>query len=205
MALKLVTAPANQPITLTDAKAHLVVEHDDHDSLIEIYVAAAVSHVDGPRGFLGRALIDQTWDYYLDAFPGDCSGDLAIKLPLPPLIEVVGLFYSDDNGNETELTEDVDFIVDDVSEPARLIAVASWPTAGDRPNAVRVRFRAGYIDASVSPAEDNVPRGIRAALLLIVGELYGHRTESVDGTISPPASFTVERLLRPFRHYLSLA
>jgi len=205
VALKLVTAPANEPITLDEAKAHLNVEHDEHDTLIAIYVAAATSYIDGPRGFLGRALIDQTWDFYLDEFPSDCTGDLSIELPLPPLIEVVGLFYSDDDGNETQLTADTDFIVDSVSEPARLVPVSSWPTEGDRPNAVRVRFRAGYIDASVSPAEDAVPFAIKAAELLHVGDLYRNREIQVVGETVAQLPWAAEQLLRPFRFYLSLA
>jgi hypothetical protein len=50
MGLKLVTAPANDPLTLAQAKAHLKVEHSDDDALIAAMLSASVQHVDGPRG-----------------------------------------------------------------------------------------------------------------------------------------------------------
>ena len=42
-----------------------------------------------PDSYTGRALIEQTWDLYLDAYP--CVGQ-CIKIPLPPLIAIDGIF-----------------------------------------------------------------------------------------------------------------
>jgi hypothetical protein len=33
----------------------------DEDALIDIYLAAAVAHLDGEDGWLGRAIVAQTW------------------------------------------------------------------------------------------------------------------------------------------------
>lgn len=212
MGLKLITPPADYPVTLEEAKAHLVVEHTEHDSLIEIYVAAATQNVDGPTGFLGRALIEQTWDYYLDAFPGHrnhggCrhAAFHTIEIPLPPLIEVVEFKYQDSAGNEQDVDPDL-YVVDFASEPARIVLLrgSQWPMAREAANAIRIRFRAGYL-TSDSPPADNTPFPIKAGILLHVGDLYRNRETNVIGARSEPMPWSAEQLLRPYRVALSLA
>lgn len=58
----LVTAPVAPVLTLDEAKAHLRVDIDAEDALIEGLVAAAAAHMDGWRGVLGRAIMPQTWE-----------------------------------------------------------------------------------------------------------------------------------------------
>lgn len=55
--LKRITAPTIEPITLAIAKAHLRVTHTAEDTLIPIYISAAVSKLDGKDGLLGRAMV----------------------------------------------------------------------------------------------------------------------------------------------------
>jgi uncharacterized phiE125 gp8 family phage protein len=204
VALRLVTAPANDPVTLTEAKAHLDVEHSDHDTLIAALVDAAVSMVDGPKGFTGRAIISQTWDYYLDAFP-DCNAE-AIELPLPPCISVTGVYYTDAAGVE-QTWDAASYHADLYSEPARILPAAggSWPTPDDeRPNAVRIRFTAGYV-TNDSPPTDNQPAAIKAAILLIVGDLYRSRETAVIGQTVSKLPWTAEMVLQPYRFHKGFA
>lgn len=72
----LVSPPASLPVTLAEAKAHCRVDHDDEDALIEAYIAAAVAHLDGWRGVLGRAIMPQTWAVTVDA-----AGDYVLPMP----------------------------------------------------------------------------------------------------------------------------
>lgn len=203
MGLKLVTAAANYPVTLTEAKAHLAVEHSDHDTLISAFIASACDYVDGPNGFLGRALIASTWDHYQDAFPGRCE-PAVIEIPLPPLISVTGVYYLASGVEQT--LDPLLYVVDDASKPGRvkLLPDSQWPTADLAANAIRVRFDAGYQDMN-SPPGDAVPPAIKAAILLIVGDLYKHREDAQIGATVESLPFTAERLLRPHRVYLSLA
>lgn len=175
MALKLITAPQTYPVTLAEAKKHLNVDYTDDDDMITTFIAAATSHVDGPVGFLGRALIDQTWELTLDEFP-----DNEIKIPIPPLIAVESVKYDDTAGVEITI-DPQDYTVDAVSEPGWVLPESTWPATFDGINAVRIRFRAGYLDQSVSPVVANVPADIRIAILLYVGTLYANRENEVVG------------------------
>lgn len=200
MALKLITAPASEPVTIEEAKAHLRVDHGDDDTLIEALQKAARFHAEK---FLGRALVSQTWDYYADAFPATGK---PIELPLPPCIGVDGVFYTNADGSETEVTSG--FVVDTASEPARVYmsGSAAWPTPGiNALNAVRVRFRAGYVDESLSPPVGEVPEDIKAAIKLTLGTLYEHRETVIIGQTAVQLPWAAEQLLRFHRIDLSMA
>lgn len=63
-------APAETPVTLTEAKAHLRVDFDDDDTLIASLVNAATDYLDGWDGILARCLVTQTWTLERDE---DCD------------------------------------------------------------------------------------------------------------------------------------
>lgn len=201
MGLKLITPPAEWPITLEEAKAHLRVDLDvdDDDDLIEALIEAAVDYCDGPTGWLGRALIDQTWELVLDSFP---ACDKEIKIPMPPLIEVVSIKYDDASGAEQTL-ETSAYTVDTVSEPGWVLPVGSWPSIFDGVNAVRVRFRCGYLGGS--PEAETVPGAIKAAIKLILGNLYENRETIVVGQSVDEIPWTAQALMRKHRIHLSMA
>lgn len=206
MGLKLVTAPQDDPVSLEEAKAHLREESDDFDAQIEAFIEAATEEAEG---FQGRALIDQTWDLYLDVWPEAVWEGLrrvyAIRIPKPPLIEVVGVFYLDSAGVEQTLDPSL-YTVDTANEPGRVVLKSgSWPTLPDLSAAVRVRFRAGYLDQTVSPAVANVPATTRAAILLIVGSLYANREDVVIGQTVVEIPGVAQRLLRRKKFDLSMA
>ncbi len=197
MALRLITAPAVQPLTLQEAKDHLRIDYNDMDDLIDAYIAAATSHVEGRHSFTGRALVTQTWELVIDHFPVH-----EIKIPLPPLQSVTSIKYDDSAGFETTLAAN-QYYVDDVSEPAWVVPITGgWPTAVfDAINSVRIRFVAGYDPTSDSPPDlaGNVPRAIKQAMLLYIGNFHEHREENIVGLTTMKLPFAAENLLRPFR------
>ena len=198
MGLQLITAPLVYPITLEEAKAHLRVDYSDDDALINALISAATLHVDGKDGWLGRALVEQTWDLHLDAFPCD-----AIKIPLPPLISVTGVFYRDDDGIErTMLSEDYE--VDNRSEPGWVVpGDDGWPSVLDTINTVRVRFVAGYASGEDSPSDatDYIPMPIKQGILMYVATMYAHRENFVIGQSAVGLPWAAEQLLQPYRIY----
>lgn len=187
MALKLIT-PAAAVVTLAEAKRHLRVFHDDDDADIEALVETATSWVDGKDGWLGKAVGEQTWDLFYDQFP--CGG---IRIPLPPLKSVTGVFYVDPTtGLEATLAAG-QYEVDAVSEPGWVMPVGSWPATMSTVNAVRIRFVAGY---------DATPAPIKHAIKLMVGHLYESR-EAVTFEKPTVLPMAVDALLTPYRNWLN--
>lgn len=173
MALKLKTAPAAEPVSLTEAKLHLRVDGTDEDTLITALIIAAR---DWCEGFQNRAYITQTWYLILDEFPmGDC-----IEIPRPPLQSITSIKYY--GTDDTEYTVDSgDYFVDEKSQPGRvsLAYSKSWPSTMLRPaNGVIVEFVAGYGAAAA------VPELIKTAMKLIVGHLYEHREETAEKVLA---------------------
>jgi uncharacterized phiE125 gp8 family phage protein len=197
--VQVVTAAALPAVTLAEAKEHLAVDASDNDTLIELLVSAATDHAES---FMGRALVERTIDYFIDAFP-DSGG--AIRLPFPPLIDVTGVFYTDADDVEQEFTS---FEVDSASEPARLFLLStnSWPTPRVSANAVRVRYRAGHSAVSGSPPalDGTIPPDIKAAILMMTGTLFEFR-ESVTALSALQVPWSAEQLMRRHRVELSTA
>ena len=189
MNLKRTVAPAATPVTLTEAKAHLRVTSSAEDTLITALIAAATDHLDGWTGILGRALVTQTWKFYLDVWP---DGDV-IRIPLVPLQSVTSVTYLDPGTGVAATVDADDYIVDTVSPDGWIVPVEgfAWPEPKDAINAIEVTFVCGHGDAAA------VPAAIKAAILLIVGDLYANREGQSDRAITVNA--TVDRLLAPWR------
>lgn len=198
MGLRLITPPAEYPVTLTEMKQHLRVDSTDQDSLIQTYIQAAVDY---GEQFTGRAFIDQTWELVLDEFP-----EHEIQIPKPPLIEIVSVKYDDTTGFET-LIASTDYTVDTSNYYGWLVpndGTSLWPTTFDAINAVRIRFRAGYLDND-SPPEQNVPFEIRAAIMLMTGMFFENREDLVVGDVVNKLPLPAETLLRKYRVLLGFA
>jgi hypothetical protein len=202
-ALKLVTAPATDPITLAEAKSFLRVDSTDEDTLITTLIGVATSAVEN---FTGRKLISQTWDYFLDRFPthgtqwwdGVREGALSefitckrfIELPLYPLVSLTYLKTYDEANSEYTMTAS-DYFVDTNTEPSRvaLANYAQWPSTVLRnSSAIQIRCVVGYADA------DAVPKPLKQAILDILTGLYECRGEG-EAKISKMA----QALMTPYR------
>lgn len=173
MALILVYEPTDDVVTLAEVKEHLRIDTNDHDAVLRSYLRAARQLLDGVEGWLGRALAPQTYDLKLSGFPR------CIRLPLPPLIEVISITYLDSNGDSQTLSTSVYTVVNqgyDVSYIEETIN-QNWPTTYDVAQAVTVRYRCGYVDGG-SPEDVIVPEPIKEAIKLMVGHWYENREQT---------------------------
>jgi uncharacterized phiE125 gp8 family phage protein len=183
MSLELLTPPATEPVTLSDAKAHLKVDVTDDDALITRLLTAARARAEWHTG---RALITQSWRLWRDAWP--CSG--IVEIPLPPLQSVASVttYALDDSAT---VLDPATYQVDAASSPARLALKANVvPPINTRAmNAVAIEFTAGYGDDA-----SDVPAPIVEAILEIVAFLYENRGEA-------PAELPLDilALLAPYR------
>ena len=187
MRLRLVTAPTAVPVDVAAARAQVEVFGTGHDAKLEAMIAAAVGRLDGPRGILGRALIEQEWELALDAFPLG-----AIEVPLPPLRSVASITYIDSDGDLQTLAPSA-YVVDTTSDPGVITPAygTAWPASRSERNAVRIQFKAGF-----SADAAGVPAGIKQAILLRVADLFEHREAQGDQLVPNPAE---DALLFPFR------
>ncbi len=187
MALVMTAAPAAEPVSLAEAKAHLRVDADDEDALISSLIVAARLLVERT---LGLALVTQGWSYFLDHWPqASC-----ISLPLLPVQAVSAVIVHDDDGGAAVLDAD-SYAVDVLSAPARLVLTSALPTVATRPfNSFEVAFTAGFGDAG-----SDVPQPIRQALLLLVAHWFEGREPVELGAGPQEVPAIAAGLLQPYR------
>jgi uncharacterized phiE125 gp8 family phage protein len=180
-------APASAPVTLAEAKLHLRVDHADEDTLIDSLIAACVQRLDGWAGVLGRALVTQTWRQDYERF------EPRMRLPLFPAQSVSGISYMDTAGaTQTASSALYELLRDELGDYVALKPNQSWPLTGGAASAASITYVAG---------ESACPAPIRAALLLMIGDLYRNRESIVIGAAATaiPMSTTVDALLAPYR------
>lgn len=186
----LVTPPsAGDPIvTYAEAKAHLHLDSDDEQTLVESLVKAATAHLDGFTGILGRALVTQTWRQDYDAF---CP---VLRLPLvAATISLVQAYAEDDDTGSAVAATNYELLEDALGSYVRFIDDYAFPTSVRETRGVRVSFTAGYGAASAVPAD------IKQAMLLLIGHWFGNREAVNIGNITTALTFAVEALLAPYR------
>jgi len=187
MSLVLNTAPAIEPISTADAKTHLRIDTSDDDAYIDAIVKAARVYAEN---FLRRALITQTWDLYLDAFPS-----VGISMPKAPIQSVSAITYVDTDGVTQTLASSV-YTVDAYADPGKIILAyqQSFPSTRAVANAVKITFIAGY-----GSAVSDIPEQIIQGMKLLIGHLYENREQVIVGTSVSDLPMTIETLLRAYQ------
>ena len=161
----LITPPVNEPVTMPELKIHSRITIDSEDDLIERYIITARKRIEN---ILGRVLITQTLDYYLDGWP---AGNY-ITIPYGQLQSITHAKYTDTASVQTEWSN-TEYNHDIISDPGRLILEYgyTWPSASLHPeNPIVIRFVAGY-----GTAKTDVPEPIRQAILFMAAHLYENR------------------------------
>lgn len=196
--LVLIDGPSEEPVTRAEAKAHLNVEHSNDDAMIDALIEAARQACEVETG---RQFCLARWEQRLDAFP--TSGNQQITVARPPLWTVEKIEYVNSDGNLATLGP-TEYLVDKNSEPGRIRPAfdKSWPSARDQIGAVRVTFLAGYAPYEVGSPTDyarNVPKTLKQAILLTVGDLYMNRENVNIGNIISELPGTAKMLLAHHR------
>lgn len=186
----LIVTPPAPLVTVAEAKDHLRVDSDEQDTLITGLIAAVSAHIDGPDGWLGRAIGAQELEAGLDSFCYD-----PIALPCPPVVEVVSVRYEDAAG----VWQTLDAARYEVRDGQVGSAWgAAWPATRAYRGASRsvlIRYRAGYAA---------VPAPIKVAVLMMVADLYRNPGEAGDGSTGSKVAMAtpVAALLGPYRVFV---
>ena len=183
---RIVTPPAALPVTMEDLKNHLRIGHEDEDSLLAGYAAAAVNHLET---VLNRPIMNQTIEQILPSFPARWPIELRGRVQ-----QVVAITYWD--GEAQQVLDPATYWVNTYAEPGMVSLSINrhWPTTVLREDAVRITYVSGFGD---SP--NDVPEALRQAILLLAGHWYESRVPvSVGATVSA-MPFGVECLAAPYR------
>jgi hypothetical protein len=160
--LRVVTPPGSivSPTDLSGGYA-------EDDARAVAVIAAVTETIDGPTGWLGRAIGPQTLDY------SGWFGHRRIKLPCPPVIKIEGVYTIDRDGEETEDSDSyrLDCLI--------VVDGAAWVRCDKH----RIRYKAGY--NGISGATDgelqtgDIPVRVKQAIILASQHMLNVGTENL--------------------------
>jgi len=189
MATVLTAAPAQESVSLADAKTYLRVDVTDDDALIGNLITAARSELE--RG-LGRAFITQSWTYFLDAWP---TG-FALPLPIAPVqsVDQVRVYALDDT---FAILPPSSYLLDGLGSPPRLIrrGTLPWPVPLRPANGIAIDFTCGH-----GSQPTDLPAALRIANLILVAHWYDQRSlVEPGGSSNIGLPEMVRDLIAPYR------
>lgn len=172
--LKLVTAPASEPVTLSQAKAFLRVEHSAEDAVITTAIVTARQHAEQ---YLRASLLPQTWDYSL-ANPSTTT----LALPRGPATSITSISLTNESGTTT------------VMNPAnyRLSVSGRSVLFTNAPSIEKLTIR---FVASLYAAAADVPAPIVQGILHHVAALVEQRDGAVGMPMQSVTCFSPYRLV----------
>lgn len=167
--LVLVTSSTEDPLSRTEAKLWLRIEEEEiiEDPLVDSLIQMARERYEA---YTGRALLQQTYDYYLPEFP-----DGPVELPRWPLVSIGSIKgFTDTDATDTGGTSmsTSEYYVDTAREPGRVVPFGSYsyPTATRVVNGAIVRFTAGH-----STNTTGVPNYAKTTLKNMIASAYEYR------------------------------
>lgn len=180
-----VITPPEPVVTFEEVAKHLGDVPAEDKAYVEALTAAATAWIDGPDGWLGRAIGVQLLEYCDDA---PCSP--IVRLPYPPIIEIVEAYSGEDP-----------LPVDQYQPGAPSIGFGMALGSG---SPLRIRYWAGYGTRDETDPDkwvNTAPPPIKVAIMMLVAQWYNTRENVITGTITSAMPFAVDALLHPFRVY----
>jgi uncharacterized phiE125 gp8 family phage protein len=158
---KVITPPVAPVITLADLREHLRVEEASalQDGLILGWLEAAREYC---QHYTQRAIGLQTIEIAIDEFP-----EASIALLPGPAISITSIKFINQIGVEQTLGNSL-YTLDNygIEHWVLPLSTTDWPVTLDAANVVKIVYKAG-----------DIPAAVRAAMLLIVHDLFERRGE----------------------------
>lgn len=156
MTTQVVTAPLYLPVTLAEVRAWLRIdaptdaaELATENGVLRRLIGAMVRHAEN---LTHRAYVERTLRLTLPCWPwieNEHYCGPGIELPYPKALEVTGIVYIDDEGDQQTLAAD-QYTLHDFREPGFIVPAwvdgspVIWPLLRGVPNAVQVTWKAGF-------------------------------------------------------------
>ena len=187
MALVMTSGPATEPVTVTEAKAHMRTDGAVEDVLIASLILTSRLHVEAALGF---ALINQSWTLILDRWPPGTE----VEIPLAPLQAISAVKVKNTAGVATAVAP-TNYLVDLASKPPRLVwNNAARPDPGIPAAGIEIDFTAGFGASAAT-----VPAPLKHAVLMLTAHWYEHRDANEIGSSAARIPDAISDLIQPFR------
>ena len=173
--LRIVTPATTEPVSIEEVKAHLRVTHDEDDDLLAAQIKAAREHIEA---FTGLALVAASYAWHPEG-AGRCGW--RPRLPLMPA-DVTEVSYYDGEARVIALADDYRWDAD-----RGALTLGTW------------------LEPSVAftTVPDPVPEALKAAMKLIVADLYENTEGTITGTIVARHP-GLDMLMWPYRRNLGV-
>lgn len=158
----IVINPPPVVVSAADARTAGVFSSDDDDAMIDALLAAAQATIDGPDGWLGRAIGLQTLELSVVGGLWCVRWPHQIKLPYLPIRSITSAKTVTDDGTETTIDPSAYSLTGDV---------LTFTDTMSR-NALRIRYVAGYGTAE-GGSDLPLPPPIKFAIMLMAKQLSG--------------------------------
>lgn len=158
-------------VSLAEMKRHVRVSsgNDKMDEDLTSCIIDAADKLHGVGGELNRTVFPMIWRRYLPAFPR--SG--VIRLPYPPVTQVLGVEYIDPAGTSPMPFIDPQHYIVRTTEMIPeivLLPTQTWPQTARHPRAVCVTYAAGYTE---------YPSVLKRMVKFLAGHLFSHKEATV--------------------------
>ncbi len=187
MALVVTSGAAEEPVTVSEAKAHLRLDGSAEDILVASLILTSRLHIEAA---LGLALIAQGWRLTLDQWPE--NGE--VRFPLRPIRSIAQVTVKTSEGAITVIPPESYLLDGEGLRPCLLSRNGRWQAPGVPANGIEIEFIAG-----IGEAADGIPQPIRHAVLLLVAHWYEHRDPLEIGSTAAAIPAAVSDLLKPYR------
>lgn len=192
MGLKVVSKPPVEPITLTEAKSHLRVTHNEEDNLIESLIQVAREKCEA---YSNRSYVQRTLKQTFHNWP-----DFPAVLKRPPVQEITKIEYKKEDASVIEWDAS-NYFLDDISFSPKVFLAPDYNMPGDilyPANAIQITYKAGYQPDDTGDTTDytvNIPERYKHAIKLLIGEWWENREEIIKGTTAQKIPDGVQSLL----------
>ena len=179
------TPPAQEPVSLSEARTFLRLDQTAEDDLLGTLITAARLMVEATSG---RLLVNQTWRIVIDHWPD--SGE--IRLPLSPVGSITAARVYDVLG-VAQAVAPTALQLDTAADPPLVRIVAEVPEVGRARGAIEIDVVAGFGATAAA-----VPALLRQAVLRLAARWFERRGDVVgrDAEALPPE---IMALIAPFR------